>query len=247
MGNTLLAVKGIAIQALPERCFPNLSSRFNGKGNGSVSMTKIFIHGLGQTPDSWSNTLSHFNTENNIICPDLSKLIRGKSTDYNTLYSRFTDLCNIHDRPLDLCGLSLGAVLALNYAIDHPDRIHSLVLIAPQYHMPKRLLQFQNIIFHIMPRSAFKSTGFDKEDFLRLCNTMSEIDLSRSLDRINCPVLIVYGEKDRANKKAAVSLNKLLKRSVLREISKSGHEVNLDAPQRLSRLIAAFYKHIHKT
>ena len=34
---------------------------------------------------------------------------------------------------LNLCGLSLGAVLALNYAIDFPKKVNSLILIAPQY------------------------------------------------------------------------------------------------------------------
>lgn len=51
---------------------------------------------------------------------------------------------------------SLGAVLTLNYAIDHPDKVKALVLIAAQYKMPKKLLKVQNMLFHLMPNSAFQ-------------------------------------------------------------------------------------------
>ena len=43
-----------------------------------------------------------------------------------------------------------GAVLALNYAIDFPQKAGSLVLIAPQYDMPKFLLKVQNVLFKFM-------------------------------------------------------------------------------------------------
>ena len=40
-----------------------------------------------------------------------------------------------------------------NYAIDHPDKVNSLILIAAQYKMPKKLLSIQNTIFRFMPIS----------------------------------------------------------------------------------------------
>ena len=43
-------------------------------------------------------------------------------------FESLTDIC--------LCGLSLGGVLALNYAIEHPEKIKGMVLIATQYKMP---------------------------------------------------------------------------------------------------------------
>ena len=59
----------------------------------------------------------------------------------------------------------IRAVLALNYAIDHPDKVKALVLIAAQYKMPRKLLKVQNMLFHLMPNSAFKKMGFKKADF----------------------------------------------------------------------------------
>ena len=67
------------------------------------------------------------------------------------------------DEKIDLCGLSLGGVLSLNYAIEYPHKINSLVLIAPQYKMPVNLLKVQNLLFRFMPKAAFQSTGFEKK------------------------------------------------------------------------------------
>lgn len=46
-------------------------------------------------------------------------------------------MCDKFDEPIDWCGLSLGGVLALNYAIERPDKVKSLVLIATPYMIPK--------------------------------------------------------------------------------------------------------------
>ncbi len=203
-------------------------------------MNQIFIHGLGQTPDSWERVLSYFPYCDECVCPDLVKMVSGKEATYGALYSAFAELCSRYDNPLDLCGLSLGGVLALNYAVEHPEKINSLILIATQYKMPKNLLRFQNMIFRLMPKSMFREMGFGKSDFLVLCKTMSELDLSGKMSEIACPVLIICGEKDTANKKAALEMADLIGNSELRIIEKAGHEVNVVAPEKLSEIIWSY-------
>lgn len=207
-------------------------------------MKKIFIHGLGQSPSSWDKTVSQLKYSEDIICPDLADMLHGREVCYQSLYDEFSDMCSKFDDFLDLCGLSLGAVLALNYSIDHPEKINSLVLIAAQYKMPKGLLKFQNILFRFMPDSMFKSIGFKKTDFIGLCKTMSELDFSGFVRNISCPVLVAYGEKDNANKKASMNLADILENSELKVVSDSGHEVNIDAPEKLSALLNDFYDSI---
>ena len=68
-------------------------------------------------------------------------MLEGKSATYKELYSAFSSECDKVNDEIVLCGLSLGAVLALNYAIDHPDKVKSLVLIAAQYKMPQKIIE----------------------------------------------------------------------------------------------------------
>ena len=200
-------------------------------------MKYIYLHGLGQTPDSWNKVLKELHSPETVLCPNLAKLMPDGNADYSDLYAAFSALCDTIEDDLTLCGLSLGSVLALNYAIDHPERVKALVLIAPQYKMPRTLLKLQNILFRFMPKSAFSQTGFQKIDFIRLCHSMAELDFSRSLRKVTCPALVLCGEHDRANQKAARMLACLLKNAQFQLVPGAGHEVNVDAPERLAKIL----------
>ena len=204
-------------------------------------MKQIYVHGLGQTPDSWTKTIAHTQNREQSVCLDLPALIRGKQATYQNLYAAFSDACNKYDEPVDLCGLSLGGVLVLNYAIDHLEKVHSLVLIATPYKMPRHLLRFQNMLFRFMPKSMFQEMGFSKRDFLQLCKTMMPLDFSDSLPQISCPALVICGEKDTANKKSSVKLANILVNAEFHELKDTGHEVNTEAPERLAAVLCSFY------
>ncbi|MBP3663876.1 MAG: alpha/beta hydrolase [Tyzzerella sp.] len=201
----------------------------------------IFLHGLGQTSYCWSKTIENIGIEERAVCPNLSTLVQGRETNYENLYSAFSDICNEHSEKVNLCGLSLGGVLSLNYAIDHPDKVNSLILIAAQYKMPKKLLSIQNTLFRFMPKSMFQEMGFRKEDFLVLCKTMMELDFSNSLNAVNSPVLIICGEKDSANKKASMELADRLTNAELCIVEGANHEINIEMPEKLAELIKRFY------
>lgn len=131
-------------------------------------MKYLYLHGLGQKPDSWTRVIKETKVSESSVNLSLAGMLEGKSVTYKELYSAFSGECDRENEGIVLCGLSLGAVLALNYAIDHPDKVRALVLIAAQYKMPKNLLKVQNILFHLMPNSAF-SKWVSKKRMLSAC------------------------------------------------------------------------------
>lgn len=208
---------------------------------GAEAMKNVFVHGLGQTPDSWKPVFSLLDGPGDCVFPDLAAMVSAGEATYARLYRAFTRLCDGLEAPLALCGLSLGGVLSLHYAVEHPERVGSLVLIAPQYKMPKRLLQVQNTLFRLMPRAMFRETGFEKAQFLQLCRSMMELDFSSALSGIACPTLVICGERDRANRQACKDLARLVKRAELRVVEGAGHELNREAPEKLALLLREFY------
>lgn len=205
-------------------------------------MQRILIHGLGQNASSWDETISYMKDKDNIICPELTLIIKNEEISYSNLYKAFSNYCNNKSYPLNLCGLSLGAVLALNYAIDNPKKVNSLVLIAPQYEMPKMLLKLQNMIFRFIPDKSFISMGMSKQDFIKLTNSMMNLNFNESLENISCPVLVLCGEKDSVNKKAAKKLCKNISKVEMKFIKNAKHEVNTDTPKELAKILNDFYK-----
>ncbi len=197
-------------------------------------MKYILLHGMGQNASSWDKTISYLPDTTETVCPELSNFFSEDNCNYNKMYSSFCRYCNSFSEPLNFCGLSLGAVLALNYAIDFPQKVSSLILIAPQYNMPKFLLKVQNVLFKFMPESQFKDIGLKKKDCITLTNSMVDMDFTSSLNKVNSPVVVICGEKDNVNKKAAIKLARELPNAKFSTIDNSGHEVNVDNPQGLA-------------
>lgn len=203
-------------------------------------MTTVFLHGLGQTGASWNETIALLPNENVCLCPDLSELLVGKQATFQNLYAGFESYCDRISGTFCLCGLSLGGVLALQYAANHPQRLNSLILMGAQYRSPKLLLAIQNLIFRFMKESNFQGLGFGKDDFIRLCATTGQVNLTAALPGIPCPTLVLCGENDSPNKKAARGLSRGIPGSKLIFIPQAGHELNKDCPEKLADILQKF-------
>ena len=204
-------------------------------------MPIVFLHGLGQKPEDWNPVVNRLAKGSQALCPNLYALERD-GEDYPALYGAFEQYCDGLEGLLDLCGLSLGGVLALQYAAEHPERVSSLALIGARASMPSGLLAIQSLMFRLMPAENFRKIGMEKQAGIKLCASMADLDLRPVLEQITYPALVIYGEKDRANRRAAEELGRMLPNGELRLIAEGGHEANKDAPEALSVLLTDFYR-----
>ncbi|CAC9931059.1 2-succinyl-6-hydroxy-2, 4-cyclohexadiene-1-carboxylate synthase [Aedoeadaptatus coxii] len=204
------------------------------------SENAIFLHGLGQDSSSWNETFQFldFNEKESINIIDEAM----EEPSYSDLKRNVEAQLGHKQGPFILCGLSLGAVLAIAMSLDCPEKIAGLIVIAPQYKMPSLLLKFQNGLFKFMPESFFSQTGVSKEQMMSISSSMRGIDYSRRIHDIQCPVYIICGSRDWANKRAARSLYRKLPQSKLFYVDGAGHEVNVDAPHELAKIINTAYK-----
>ena len=188
--------------------------------------TKIFVHGSGHKATSWNKTISYMTNNEDIVCPNLSSILEGKEASYKNLYSSFVKYCNEIDGQIHLCGLSLGGILALNFALDFPQKVKTLVLIG---------------IFRFLPKSIFETMAFDKKDTFALGNTMKNLDFSDKVKNIKCPTLILCGKKDSANIKSAHFLSQNIKGAESKIIEGTGHVVNEENPKILANILTEYY------
>lgn len=202
-------------------------------------MKYIMLHGLGQKADDWRAVQEYLNVC--VECPELAEFME-KSADYSKLYDEFSRYLNTYDEPLNLCGLSLGGILAMDYVRHFPEKVSSVVLIGTPYEIPKLLFGLQNIVFHIMPKKSFDEIGLSKKSVIELTSSMKRLNIPKMAEKISCRTLIACGEKDNANRKSAKQLHGAIAESSLKVIGAASHEVNNDNPAELAAVLNEFWK-----
>ena len=198
-------------------------------------MKTILLHGLGQTAQDWKEVVCQLSSSN-VECPELFSSMENEIS-YPQILGDLERRYSNAKEPLRICGLSLGALLAIDFAIRHGDKVASLVLIGTQYKVPSLLIDFQNLIFRCMPNKAFESMGLSKSNTIKLAHSMRSLDFTAQLSGIHCPVNILCGEKDSANLKASKKLNEILPKATLQIVPGAGHEINKDAPEAIAAIL----------
>lgn len=204
-------------------------------------MKKVLVHGSGHKASSWNETISYMKDSGEVLCPNLFSILNGKEPTYNNLYASFAEYCDQIDGQIHLCGLSLGGILALQYALDFPDKVKTLILIGTPHKMPKVMLAVQNIVFRFLPKSVFDNMEFSKKDIFTLEKSMKDLDFRGKVKNIACPTLIVCGKNDSANMKSALYFSENIPGAKLEILENTGHIVNEENPRALAKLLDEFF------
>ncbi len=206
-------------------------------------MKLLLIHGLGQSGIEWKfvrNQLDRFGIQTSV--PALYDLVGKKTMTFENLLQSFEHYCALQNDELILCGISLGGILAIEYAKRNPDKVAGLILISMPYKIPKVAFSLQNIVFRMAPVKFFQSMKMGKEQCLSLLDSMKELKISENLETLFMNTLLIYGEKDKINQKGMIEMQARIPYAQLKIIPKAGHEVNKDQPNYLANKILAFIR-----
>lgn len=208
-------------------------------------MINILVHGLGQDERSWNEVKNQLNNNGiNVETPNLFSIVKNYQLNYENMYKTFADYCNSFNEKINLVGLSLGGVLAIDYITEFPEKVNSIILIGTPYEIPKNIFTIQNVIYKFMPKRIFEKMGCPKKDMISLLDSMKNLSIPEKAPNIKINTLIICGEKekDNINMKSAKQLNKVIKNSKFKIIENAGHEANIDNPIELASTIYDFWK-----
>ena len=205
-------------------------------------MINILIHGMGQNGSSWDKVKTILNEDNiDVKTPNVFEIAKNYQLNYDNLYRAFADYCNGFKEKLNLVGLSLGGILAIDYAVEYPQKVNSIILSGTPYELPKKLLRFQNFVFKFKPKKNFENIGISKKNFIELSNSLAELNIKFKVSKIQCNTLIICGERDNANIESVKQLHSNIKNSKIKIIKGAGHEINIDTPEEFANTIKEFY------
>lgn len=204
----------------------------------------VFVHGVGEGPDVWDAQRAALPPGFDGVAVDVFNSAGSSAASAFSLERAAASVVNELDRAgieqAHVCGLSLGAMIALQLALDHPTRVRSLTLAAGQVKPPRLLMGVQSAVMRVLPSSVFERNGAAKEVVLPVLRAVGRVDFSDRLASVAVPTLVLCGSKDRANLPAARKLARGIRDAHLHIIPGAGHRLHVQAPDEFSHALGAF-------
>jgi len=199
----------------------------------------VLLHGLGTGPEAWRPQLDALEPDRSVLAPRL-RLDGGFSIEREArrLWG------GLPAEPLDLCGLSLGALVALRMALDERGRVRRLLLCAGFASLPLRFRLLQSAVGTVaalVPAGERGDLGgLDRATIRAVFRAGRRFDVSEELGRLALPVLVLVGERDRANIGLSTALAAALPHGRLETVPGAGHVANVDAPEAFTAALRSF-------
>jgi 3-oxoadipate enol-lactonase len=216
----------------------------------------VLLHGLGTGPAGWRPQVEAFSASRVVVAP---RLYGRGPLDVDDAAERL-------DRALaegahDVCGLSLGALVALRYALDRPGRVRRLVLCAGLARLSarqRRQVRAVALLMRALPsrlvvrqlvaevdeahRDAARDAlaGLRSRDLAETMRRAAGWDVRDELPSLATPTLVLCGERDRANLPLSQELAAALPDARFLTVPGAGHVANLDAPAAFNEAVGAF-------
>lgn len=250
----------------------NIETYYEIHGDGTPL---VLIPGVGACHKLWQPQIEPFSKHFKVIVYDVRG--HGESSSYDEKYSIklfasdlkiLLDFLNI--KKVHLCGLSLGGLIAQQFAIDYPTTTDKLVLAGTFCHIGVRLrvqITFAKVlnriiytffsIEQIMKRGAkvfFKKeeqkelrdffvkevVRISKKEYFKVVDATYAFDSLKRLKEIRSPTLILNAEGEKVERQQAEILHREIKDSRKELILDTFHASNLEKPDEFNSLILGF-------
>lgn len=202
-------------------------------------MRLVLLPGVGSGSEAWQPQVEAFGAEREVLTPRLR--LNGKFTFAGEAERLWHELPG---DPVELCGLSLGALVALQMALVRPGRVERLALCAGFARLPVRgrlLMGMVGAAAGLVPsRIRGELGGLERRAVRAVFREGRRFDVSGDLDRLTMPTLVLCGERDRANAPLSEWLARALPDARLTVVPGAGHEANVDAPAAFTAALRAF-------
>ncbi|HPL97820.1 MAG TPA: alpha/beta hydrolase [Smithellaceae bacterium] len=232
---------------------------------GAHAQSLVFIHGSGGTSDVWTMQYSKMHTRFNILAVNLPG--HGKSEgaaeqSIDGCVARLREIIGAAglSRPL-LVGHSLGAAIALSFALHHPDEPSGVAAVGGGLAMPVNpdiLSGFQTnpeLVMDMMCKFSLARQNRAKlydtararlaeaDPGVVYANMLacSRFDITREAKNIRVPVLAVCGREDKMTPPAASeAIAAAIEGTKLVIIEEAGHMVMMEQPDAFNTALLDF-------
>ena len=200
-------------------------------------MKLVFLHGLGQSADSWKEVkdlLADYPSEALDLFPS------GVGT-YQEAKERIYQHLSKETEPFVLVGLSLGAALALELSSFEIPNLQALVLSGCPLKLAGSIpFYIQLLIFKLLPKRIYEKQGADKALMVGVSEELKTLDLREIARNCPYPTLLICGSQDKPNLSSMKAIQELMPDSQFEIIPDGPHVLNKAKPKEFAELTRSF-------
>jgi len=248
--------------------------RVKGKGE-----PLIFLHGMGFCGADWFAQERHFCKSYRVVIPDFrgyGRSSRSEDPEHSySVVSHTEDFSALLDHlkiaSAFVVGWSLGGMVALQFALDNPERVRRLAVINAVPSRPVQypwdiMLKLQRNLFldflgmtvyaqtaanfmfpfveqrELRARVAAKIAGNSRTVYRRSIQAIFDWDLSHRLHDLKMPILFISGDRDFITPALKRQIVDRMPSAELKIVHNSGHGTPLDQPEVTNMLIGEFLR-----
>ncbi|MCX6350367.1 MAG: alpha/beta hydrolase [Bacteroidetes bacterium] len=232
------------------------------EGEGHVL---LLLHGLFGALSNWNSVLDHFSKKYKVVIPLMPLYTMNiLKTNVDGLSDFIHDFIKYKNyQSVTLIGNSLGGHVALVYVLDHPEKVHSMILTGSSglYEdslggtYPKRqdyeFIKKKTELTFYDPATATKELVDEVYEIvnsrikalriLHLAKSAIRHNLSKEVDQIKIPVCLIWGNNDIITPPdVAREFKELLPVSELHFIDKCGHAAMMERPDEFNQIVEEY-------
>lgn len=200
-------------------------------------MKLIFLHGLGQSAESWKEVrdlLTDYPSE-------AIELFSSEVNSYQKVKERVYQHLAQETEPFVLIGLSLGATLALELSSYDLPNLRALVLSGCPLKLSGNILFYvQLLVFKLLPKRVFEKQGADKALMVGISEELKTLDLTDISRTCPYPTLLICGSQDKPNLSSMKTIQELMPNSQFQIIPDGPHVLNKEKPKEFAEQIKPF-------
>jgi pimeloyl-ACP methyl ester carboxylesterase len=229
---------------------------------GDGPLTVVLTHGLAASEATWAAQVPALAAQHRVLTWDLRGHGRSAPAPHAcTPADLGADLCSVLDRAgaqrAVVVGHSAGGVVALQFALDYPQRTAALVLIGTASECNARARQFYEDLAAIAVERGMdavrkrlgvsaeqaRAAPTDAATFAHVSRAMAGLNaapLTPRLGEIRCPTQMIVGEQDFLGAGGSVILHRNIAGSRLAIVPARGHGIFLEDPAGFNALVLEF-------
>lgn len=215
----------------------------------------ILIHGNGDSIAGLAAQIKYFSRKYKVIVADSRG--HGKSglgstpLNYIQMMEDLNKLLeNLDIQQADIFGWSDGGILGLLLAIHHPDKINRLAIMGANLRPDESAIHswvqplLETAVKHVDAMKAKKDTSENwdlQRQRLNLLMTQPSID-TKSLHQIECPVLVIAGDRDVIKAEHSIEIFQHLNNAHLAILPGQTHFAPVTDPTMFNALLGTFFE-----